>query len=309
MDSNQRVSIRQIVKDLNLSIVHMPENKDYYVYSQDINRPGLQFAGYFEDFAYERIQIVGKAEYNYFSYIDEEKRREVLDKFFSHEIPVFIVSRDLEVRPDVIEFAKKYDRIILSTKRNTTRFINILSNYLDNKLAPYTTIHGVLVEIYGIGVLIKGESSIGKSETALELVQRGHRLVADDAVEIKKLDDSLLVGQAPELLRHFMEIRGIGIIDVKSLYGVGATKTSKMIDLIINLESWDDNKYYDRLGLDREYEQILGVNVEKLEVPVKPGRNTAMILEVAAMNFRQRGMGYDSAQEFTKKLSQLIDKK
>ena len=309
MDSNQRVSIRQIVKDLNLSIVHMPENKDYYVYSQDINRPGLQFAGYFEDFAYERIQIVGKAEYNYFSYIDEEKRREVLDKFFSHEIPVFIVSRDLEVRPDVLEFAKKYDRIILSTKRNTTRFINILSNYLDNKLAPYTTIHGVLVDIYGIGVLIKGESSIGKSETALELVQRGHRLVADDAVEIKKLDDSLLVGQAPELLRHFMEIRGIGIIDVKSLYGVGATKTSKMIDLIINLESWDDNKYYDRLGLDREYEQILGVNVEKLEVPVKPGRNTAMILEVAAMNFRQRGMGYDSAQEFTKKLSQLIDKK
>ena len=309
MDSNQRVSIRQIVKDLNLSIVHMPENKDYYVYSQDINRPGLQFAGYFEDFAYERKQIVGKAEYNYFSYIDEEKRREVLDKFFSHEIPVFIVSRDLEVRPDVIEFAKKYDRIILSTKRNTTRFINILSNYLDNKLAPYTTIHGVLVDIYGIGVLIKGESSIGKSETALELVQRGHRLVADDAVEIKKLDDSLLVGQAPELLRHFMEIRGIGIIDVKSLYGVGATKTSKMIDLIINLESWDDNKYYDRLGLDREYEQILGVNVEKLEVPVKPGRNTAMILEVAAMNFRQRGMGYDSAQEFTKKLSQLIDKK
>ena len=211
----------------------MPENKDYYVYSQDINRPGLQFAGYFEDFAYERIQIVGKAEYNYFSYIDEEKRREVLDKFFSHEIPVFIVSRDLEVRPDVIEFAKKYNRIILSTKRNTTRFINILSNYLDNKLAPHTTIHGVLVDIYGIGVLIKGESSIGKSETALELVQRGHRLVADDAVEIKKLDDSLLVGQAPELLRHFMEIRGIGIIDVKSLYGVGATKTSKMIDLII----------------------------------------------------------------------------
>lgn len=309
MDSNQRVSIRQIVKDLNLSIVHMPENKDYYVYSQDINRPGLQFAGYFEDFAYDRIQIVGKAEYNYFSYIDEDKRREVLDKFFSHEIPVFIVSRDLEVRPDVIEFAKKYDRIILSTKRNTTRFINILSNYLDNKLAPYTTIHGVLVDIYGIGVLIKGESSIGKSETALELIQRGHRLVADDAVEIKKLDDSLLVGQAPELLRHFMEIRGIGIIDVKSLYGVGATKTSKMIDLIINLENWDDNKYYDRLGLDREYEQILGVNVEKLEVPVKPGRNTAMILEVAAMNFRQRGMGYDSAQEFTKKLSQLIDKK
>ena len=309
MSSSGRVSIKEIVRDLDLKVVYMPENKDYYVYSEDINRPGLQFAGYFEDFAYERIQIVGKTEYNYFSYIDDETRRKVLDKFFSYEIPVLIVSRDLEVKPDVIEFAKKYDRIILSTKRNTTRLINRLSNYIDNKLAPQTTTHGVLVDIYGIGVLIKGESSIGKSETALELIQRGHRLVADDAVEIRKLDDSVLVGQAPEVLRHFMEIRGLGIIDVKSLYGVGATKTSKMIDLVIHLEGWDDSKYYDRLGLDREYEQILGVNIEKLVVPVKPGRNTSMVLEVAAMNYRQRGMGYDSAHEFTKKLSQLIGNK
>ena len=309
MNSSERVSIKEIVRDLDLKVVHMPENRDYYVYSQDINRPGLQFAGYFEDFAYEKIKIVDKTEYNYFSYIDEQKRREVLDKFFAHEIPVLIVSRDLEVKPDVIEFAKKYDRIVLSTRRNTTRLINRLSNYLDNKLAPQTTIHGVLVDIYGIGVLIKGESSIGKSETALELIQRGHRLVADDAVEIRKLDDSVLTGQAPEVLRHFMEIRGLGIIDVKSLYGVGATKTTKMIDLVIHLEGWDENQYYDRLGLDREYEQILGVNIEKLVVPVKPGRNTAMVLEVAAMNYRQRGMGYDSAYEFTKKLAQLIDKK
>ena len=168
MESVEKVSIRDIVKDLDLKIVHMPKNKDYYVYSQDINRPGLQFAGYFEDFAYERIQIVGKTEYNYFGYIDDATRRDVLDKFFSHEIPVLIVSRDLEVKPDVIEFAKKYDRIVVSTKRNTTRLINRLSNYLDDKLAPRTTIHGVLVDIYGIGVLIKGESSIGKSETALE---------------------------------------------------------------------------------------------------------------------------------------------
>ena len=309
MSSSGRVSIKEIVRDLDLKVVYMPDNKDYYVYSEDINRPGLQFAGYFEDFAYERIQIVGKTEYNYFSYIDDETRRKVLDKFFAYEIPVLIVSRDLEVKPDVIEFAKKYDRIILSTRRNTTRLINRLSNYIDNKLAPQTTTHGVLVDIYGIGVLIKGESSIGKSETALELIQRGHRLVADDAVEIRKLDDSVLVGQAPEVLRHFMEIRGLGIIDVKSLYGVGATKTSKMIDLVIHLEGWDDSKYYDRLGLDREYEQILGVNIEKLVVPVKPGRNTSMVLEVAAMNYRQRGMGYDSAHEFTKKLSQLIGNK
>lgn len=309
MDTSNKVSIREIIKELRLEVVYMPDDVDYYVYSQDINRPGLQFAGYFEYFAYERIQIVGKTEYNFFSLIDAKTREEVMDKFFSYEIPALIISRDLEIKPDVIEKAKKYDRILLSTNRNTTRLINRLSNYLDNKLAPHTTIHGVLVDIYGIGVLIKGESSIGKSETALELIQRGNRLVADDAVEIRKLDESMLIGQSPELIRHFLEIRGIGIIDVRSLYGVGAIKNSKMIDLVVHLEAWDETKYYDRLGLDKEYEEILGVNIEKLVVPVKPGRNTAMILEVAAMNFRQRGMGYDAAQEFTKKLSELIDTK
>ncbi|MGL5345919.1 MAG: HPr(Ser) kinase/phosphatase [Peptostreptococcaceae bacterium] len=309
MNLDDRVSIKELVKELNLNIVHMPEDKDYYVYTQDINRPGLQFAGYFEYFAYDRLQIVGKSEYNYFSHMDAETRRNILDEFFSYEIPALIVSRDLEVKPDVIEFAKKHNRVVLSTTRNTTRLVNTLSNYLDTKLAPHTTIHGVLVDLYGIGVLIRGESSIGKSETALELVQRGHRLVADDAVEIRKVDDRILVGQSPELLRHFLEIRGIGIIDVRSLYGVGAVKNSKGIDIVVYLESWDENKYYDRLGLDKEYEEILGVKVEKLVVPVKPGRNTSMVLEVAAMNFRQKGMGYDAAQEFTKKLAQLIDTK
>lgn len=309
MEYLDRVSINDIIKDLKLDIVYMPEGKEYYVTSQDLNRTGLQFAGYFEYFAYERLQIVGKAEYNYFSNMDSDTREVVLDKFFSYEIPALIVSRNLEVKPDVIEKAKKYGRVVLSSRRNTTRIMNSLSSYLDNKLAPHTTIHGVLVDVYGIGVLIKGESSIGKSETALELIQRGHRLVADDAVEIRKLDDSFLVGQSPELLRHFLEIRGIGIIDVRSLYGVGAVKNSKKIDLVIHLEGWDENKYYDRLGLDKEYEEILGEKVEQLVVPVKPGRNTAMIIEVAAMNFRQKGMGYDAAQEFTKKLSDLIDRK
>ena len=304
-----RVSIRQLAKDLKLNIVHMPEDKEYYVYTQDINRPGLQFAGYFEHFAFDRIQIVGISEYNFFSHIDDETRRDVLDKFFSYEVPALIVARDLEVRSDVIEFAKKYDRVVLSTTKNTTRVINSLSNYLDSMLAQHTTIHGVLVDIYGIGVLIKGDSSIGKSETALELVQRGHRLVADDAVDIKKVDETILSGQAPELLKHFLEIRGIGIIDIRSLYGVGAVKSSKSIDIVAYLEEWDESKYYDRLGLDKEYEEILGVKVEKLIVPVKPGRNTSMVLEVAAMNFRQKGMGYDAAQEFTKKLSKLIEKK
>ena len=304
-----RVSIRQLSEELKLNIVHMPKDKEYYVYTQDINRPGLQFAGYFEHFAFDRIQIVGISEYNFFSNINDQVRRDVLDKFFSYEIPALIVARGLEVKPEVIEFAKKYNRVILTTSKNTTRVINSLSNYLDSMLAPRTTMHGVLVDLYGIGVLIKGPSSIGKSETALELVQRGHRLVADDAVDIKKVDETILLGQAPELLRHFLEIRGIGIIDVRSLYGVGAVKNSKSIDIVAYLEEWDENKYYDRLGLDKEYEEILGVKVEKLVVPVKPGRNTAMVLEVAAMNFRQRGMGYDAAQEFNKKLSKLIENK
>lgn len=302
------VSIEEIIKDLELEVVYMPDDIKYCVSKQDINRTGLQFAGYFEYFVYDRIQIVGKTEYNFFSRMDQETRDKVLDKFFSYEIPALIVSRNLEVKPDVLKYAKKYKRVILSTKRNTTRLINKLSNYLDDRLAAHTTLHGVLVDIYGTGVLIRGESGIGKSETALELVQRGHRLVADDAVEIKKLDDERLVGKSPELLRHFLEIRGIGIIDVRSLYGVGAIKNTKKIDIIVHLEGWDETKYYDRLGLDKEYEEILGTKVEKLVVPVKPGRNTAMILEVAAMNFRQKRMGYDAAKEFTKKLATLIDK-
>ena len=298
-----RVSISQLMRDLNLEVVYMPEKEEYFVESEDVNRTGLPLAGYFEYFPYERIQIIGKTEYTYFQNISKKEREEVLDKFFSYEIPVLIVTRGLEVDKDIIKKAKKYQRIVLSSKSNTTRFINRLSNYLDSKLAPHVTIHGVLVDVYGIGVLIKGESSIGKSETALELIQKGHRLVADDAVEIRKVDESRLVGQAPELLKHYMEIRGIGIIDVKSLYGVGAIKNQKAIDLVIELENWNQKKYYDRLGLDREYEEI-----EKLVIPVKPGRNTSMIIEVAAMNFRQKGMGIDAAKEFTEKLSQAIDK-
>ena len=303
-----RVSISQLMRDLNLEVVYMPEKEEYFVESEDVNRTGLPLAGYFEYFPYERIQIIGKTEYTYFQNISKKEREEVLDKFFSYEIPVLIVTRGLEVDKDIIKKAKKYQRIVLSSKSNTTRFINRLSNYLDSKLAPHVTIHGVLVDVYGIGVLIKGESSIGKSETALELIQKGHRLVADDAVEIIKLDDDRLIGQAPELLRHYMEIRGIGIIDVKSLYGVGAIKNQKAIDLVIELENWNQKKYYDRLGLDREYEEILGKEIEKLVIPVKPGRNTSMIIEVAAMNFRQKGMGIDAAKEFTEKLSQAIDK-
>lgn len=309
MESNYKIAIESIIEDLELEVIYKPEDKQYFVYEQDVNRAGLALTGYMEYFAYERIQIIGMGEYNYFKNVDKERRAEVLDKMFSYEIPALLVTRGLQVDEDILEAAKKHKRIILSSKKNTTKIINKLYNYLDNKLAPHITIHGVLVDVYGIGVLIKGESSIGKSETALELIQRGHRLVADDSIEIIKLDDNRLVGQAPEILRHFMEIRGIGIIDVRSLYGVGAIKNLKQINMILQLESWDQNKHYDRLGLDKEFDVILEQKVEKLVVPVKPGRNTAMIVEVAAMNYRQKAMGYDAALEFTNKLARTIDKR
>ena len=301
-----KVNILDVIKALDLEVINFPDDgKDHFVTTPELNRPGLQYAGFFEYFTSERIQIIGKSEYAYFATIDDETRKERLEKLFSYDIPAVIISRDMEVKPDFLEIAEKHDIIVLKSNRNTTRLINKLSNYLETRMAN-ETVHGVLVDIYGVGVLIKGESSVGKSETALELVQRGHRLVADDAVEIRKTDENTLIGQAPELLRHFMEIRGIGILDVKTLYGVRAVKTSHDIGLVIYLESWDKNKYYDRLGLDREYENIMGVQIEKMTVPVKPGRNTSMILEVAAMNYRQRGMGYDAAEEFTKKLNQLL---
>lgn len=302
----KKVSVKQLIEDLSLEIVNMPENVDFEVTSSDINRPGLQYAGYFDYFAYDRIQIVGMGEYKYFEHLDSNTRWERLDSLFSYDIPAMIVTRGLKVNLDAIEAAKKHNKIILSTKMNTTRFINKISNYLDDKLAPFTTMHGVLVDVDGIGIFITGESSVGKSETALELVKRGHRLVADDAVEIKKIDDEILIGQAPEIIRHLMEIRGIGILDIKSLYGVGAVKPSKVIDMVVELENWQDEKYYDRLGLDEEYIEILEIPVEKIIIPVKPGRNTAMIIEVAAKNFRQKIMGYNAAKEFNNKLMKRL---
>ena len=229
-------------------------NSAIEISSTELNRPGLQFAGYYSHFSNERIQLIGMTEWSYMKSLPKDicdKRfKEYLKKF----TPCIIVTRGLEIPEALVKYAKVYNRTILRTEQETTRVISRLKRYLDTRLAPETRVHGVLVDIYGIGVLIKGESSIGKSETALELIQRGHRLVADDAVEIRKLDDSVLTGQAPEVLRHFMEIRGLGIIDVKSLYGVGATKTTKMIDLVIHLEGWDENQYYDSIfGQNKMY--------------------------------------------------------
>lgn len=307
----QKVTVRELINELNLKEIISPPGKaeKTYITEKEINRPGIQLAGYFDYFTPERIQIIGKTEYTFFGNFSTEHREKTLEQFFSYDIPIVVITRGMKLRDDFYNYAIKNDIIVCSTEKITTRVINKLSAFLEDKMAPQETIHGVLVDINGVGVLIKGESSIGKSETALELIQNGNRLVADDAVEIKKVDDGLVTGQAPEILRNYLEIRGIGIIDIKSLYGARAVNMTKKIDLIVYLENWNPEKYYDRLGLDRDYEYILGEKVEKIVVPVKPGRNTAMVLEVAAMNFRQRQMGNDAAVEFSNKLTSVIKDK
>ncbi len=307
MRAKEGVLVSDLIRDLKLEVVYKPEDTDYLIKIDDINRPGLQFSGFFEYFAYDRVQIVGATEYTYFSYIENEKRKEILDKYMSYEVPLVIVSRGLEINEDVIEYAKKYNRILVSTKYATTKIIHKVSTYLTEAMAPKTSMHGVLVDIFGVGVLIRGESGVGKSEAALELVQRGHRLVADDSVELSRLDTDEILGQAPELLGHHLEIRGIGIINIATLYGVGAVKHTKTVELIVDLEHWNKEVSYDRLGLETESKNILGIDIESKVIPVKPGRNTAMVIEVAAMKAREKSMGYDAAKEFTARLNAMIN--
>ncbi|MTI67539.1 MAG: HPr kinase/phosphorylase [Firmicutes bacterium] len=301
------VTIEKLIKDLKLEIIYKPEKTDIKIIKSDLNRPGLQLSGYFDHFAHERLQIVGNVEWHFIKTLDEETKKKRLSKLFSYPIPALIVTRDLEIYPEMIESAKKYQRTIVRTKLPTTKFIMKLFNYLDDVLAPSITMHGVLVDVYGIGILITGKSGVGKSETALELIKRGHRLVADDAVEIKREEENVVKGRAPELIRHFLEIRGIGILDIKRLYGVGSIRNSKTIQFVVELEYWDDKKEYDRVGLDEEYTEILDTKLPKITVPVKPGRNLAMILEVAAKNHRQKSMGYNAAAELENKLTSQVN--
>lgn len=302
MTEDKKVSVSMFIKELELEVVHKGEDTDYEIISSDINRPALQFAGFFEHFAYDRVQVIGKGEHDYFGTLDRATRLRRLEKLFSYEIPVLVLARGLDFSSDTINMAKKYNRIIIRSQMSTTKFINKASGYLSEKLAPSKTVHGVLVDIYGIGVLLMGKSGVGKSETALELVKRGHRLVADDAVEIRRIEDDMLVGEAPDILKYLMEIRGVGILDIKNLYGVGAIRTNKVVEMVAELEYWEEGKYYDRLGIDEEYMTLLDVPVEKIVIPVKPGRNLAMIIEVAAKNYRQKNMGYNAAKIFNEKL-------
>lgn len=263
----------------------------------DVNRPALQMAGYFEHFDSSRLQVIGFVEYTYMEGISEEQKRVVYDKLMSYDIPCVVFCRELQPDSIFLEIAHKYNRPVFSTKKNTSVFMAEAIRWLNVKLAPCISVHGVLVDVYGEGVLITGESGIGKSEAALELVKRGHRLVTDDAVEIRKVSDETLVGSAPDVTKHLIELRGIGIVDVKALFGAASVKDTQSIDMVIRLEDWDKDKEYDRLGLEEEYTEYLGNKVVCYTLPIRPGRNLAVICETAAVNHRQKKMGYNAAQE------------
>ncbi len=296
------VSLKKIIEEMDLEIVHLSSDIDEIkILSSEISRPGLQIAGFYDKFVPERIQIIGSAEFQYLKSMNSGNRYEIIKEFLKHPISSLVICRELEVFDEIMILAREYNRTILKSKETTSKLINRIINYLDIKLAPETRVHGVLVEVYGVGVLITGKSGVGKSETALDLVIRGHRLISDDIVIIKKLDDRL-VGQSPDLTRHFMEIRGLGIIDIERLYGVGSIKNSENINLVTELELWDSSREYDRLGLDEEHIEMLDIQVPRLIIPVKPGRNVAMIIEVATRNFRQKIMGYNAANELNKRI-------
>ena len=297
------VSLGKIINEFHLETIYMPKDSaEILIDENDVTRPGFQMMGFYEYFNPERMQIIGKMEFAYLSTIDEETRTQRLDALMSRHIPALIIARELPYFSEMLDLAKKYEVPLLRSKESTSNFISGLIAFLNLNLAPRITRHGVLIEIYGEGVFITGESGVGKSETAIELVKRGHRLVADDAVEIRKVSNISLVGSSPDNIRHFLELRGIGIINARRLFGIGAVKNTEKIELIVEMEQWNPEKIYDRMGVDTQFATILGVKIPMLTIPVKPGRNLAVILEVAAMNNRQKKMGYNAAAELLDQL-------
>ena len=302
------VPLSQIAEALNLTEVYVAENyKETNISTVEINRPGLELTGYLEFFDNKRIQVLGNTEFSYLGRYGPEAQKMVIDSIFSFGPPAVIICRDIEPSNAILESAKLHKVSIFSTPQSTSDLTASLVQYLNKELAPRITRHGVLVEVYGEGCLLTGDSGVGKSETAIELIKRGHRLVADDAVEIRRTAQTTLYGQSPENIRHFIELRGIGIINARKLFGMGAIKLQEKIDMVINLEQWDSSKVYDRMGLYNEYMKILGVEVPTLTIPVKPGRNLAVIIEVAAMNNRQKKMGYNAARELLKNLGMAVE--
>lgn len=291
------VKIEEMIKEFNLkNLTKDISLEGRLIETAEVNRPALQLAGFFDYFMCERVQIIGIVEYTYLSKLAPEFRQETLAKLFEHKMPCVVISRGLDPHPEMMFYARQSGVPILQTQSSTSEFMGELLKWLKVQLAERTTIHGVLLDVYGEGLLITGESGIGKSETALELVKRGHRLVADDAVEIKKVSYTTLVGSCPELIRYFIEVRGIGIINVKQMFGVQSVKDTQEIDLVVRLETWEKGKQYDRIGLKEEYMDILGNRIVCNTVPIRPGRNLAMICEAAAVNRRQKKMGYNAAQ-------------
>ena len=303
------VSLNKMIEKLELkNLTPEVSTEGIEISSPDINRPALQLAGYFEHFACERVQIIGYVEYTYLkSQIREEKLKNY-ERFMSSKIPCVIYASRTEPDEDMYEMARKYNKPLLFSNRMTSPLMAEVIRWLNVELAPCISIHGVLVDVYGEGILIMGESGIGKSEAALELIKRGHRLITDDVVEIHKVSDDTLVGTSPEITRHFIELRGIGIIDVKTLYGVESVKETQNIDLVIKLEEWDKEKEYDRLGLNEEYTEFLGNKVVCHSIPIRPGRNLAIIVESAAVNHRQKKMGYNAAQELYRRVQESINR-
>lgn len=302
------VPLSNLVDKLNLDKVYLAENyEDIQLTTVEVNRPGLELTGYFEFFDNKLIQVLGNTEFSYLGRFGSEAQRMVIDSIFSFGPPAVIICRDIEPSNAILESAKLHKVSIFSTSENTSDLTARLVHFLNKELAPRITRHGVLVEVYGEGCLIIGDSGVGKSETAMELIKRGHRLVADDAVEIRRTSVNTLIGQSPENIRHFIELRGVGIINARQLFGMGAVKTQEKIDLVINLENWDNSKVYDRMGLDNQYMSILSVEVPTVTIPVKPGRNLSVIIEVAAMNNRQKKMGYNAAQDLLRNLGMNIE--
>lgn len=308
MDTLYSVKLTDIIAEFKLETLFAPEGYEKTVIvADDVNRPGLQLAGFFDYFDSSRLQILGKVENTFLDRFTPDKRKKVFDKLLSKHIPALIISRGLDPFPECIEMARKYKVPLLRSIDPTSYLISALIAYLKEALAPRITRHGVLVEVYGEGILLIGESGVGKSESAIELVKRGHRLIADDAVDLKKISSSTLRGSAPDMIRHYIELRGIGVIDVRRLFGMGSVRPTQNVDLIVNLEPWQDGAQYDRLGLENLYTTILDVKIPSLTVPVKPGRNLAIIIEVAAMNNREKKMGYNAAHEFSERINRHFE--
>ena len=304
------VSLSRIIEKFKLeNLTPEIETKGIKITQPDINRPALQLAGYFEHYEATRLQIIGFVEYTYMNSLTEERKEEIFEKLLSNPIPVIVFCRELQPDPLFLEIARKYGRPVFSTRKNTSVFMAEAIRWLNVKLAPCISVHGVLVDVYGEGVLITGESGIGKSEAALELIKRGHRLVTDDAVELRKVSDDTLVGSAPDVTKHLIELRGIGIIDAKTLFGVESVKNTQSIDLVIRLEEWNKDQEYDRMGLEEQYIEYLGNKVVCHSIPIRPGRNVAIICESAAVNYRQKKMGYNAAQELYRRVQENLTKK